>query len=306
MSSNKTSTSTATKKAPAAKATTKKTATPATPADNAEKRTPTEQKPKATAKTVEKKDVAEVKKAAPRRKTEKKDTADAAVAQENETRTSTQSGGDESKSDEPVTVEKYIADMLNRKKEEGRRLREEIQWLRDLKMAYNRQMRDMKKTKRNRQTNKDGAQKNPSGFAQPTRIREPLCEFLGLEVGSSIARTDVTRRVIEYIQGNELEDKSNRRNIEPDDALERLVGNAEERLRTMEARKRELDDIAASHPNDKKKQEKAQKCVVTDKLTYFNLQVHLNKHFIKEERRKGTSPVVQDVTEESTIATAVA
>jgi|SRR6478609_665793 len=313
MSSNKTSTAT-TKKAPATnKATTKKAGSSSTAA------AATEQKPKVAtpAKTVEKKETTEPKKAtAPRRKASPKAEAPATENAENAENVETeQQGGEASEQkaetstkskteSEPMSVEKLFADLLNRKKEQGRMLREEVQMLRELKMAFNRQMRDMnKKKKNNRQSNKDGTQKKPSGFAQPSRIREALCDFLGLEHGSSIARTEVTGRVIEYIQGNELEDKTNRRNIVPDDALEKLVGNAEERLRTMEARKKELEEISARFPDDEKKREKAEKCVVTDKLTYFNLQVHLNKHFIKEDRKKIAAPT-QESTEESTVVTA--
>jgi len=185
------------------------------------------------------------------------------------------------------TINVLLDELIERKKDEAKVIRADLQKLRDLKTAYNKQIRAMKNIKKNRVASKGGAHKNPSGFAQSTRIRDPLCEFLGLDSGSSIARTDVTRKVIRYIKDNELEEQENHRNIVPDSALEKLVGNAEERLRTMQARKAQLVELAERDPSNPKKQKKAQKCLVTDKLSYFNLQVHLNKQFIAEEKKKG-------------------
>jgi len=291
MSSTKVSSAT-TKKAPAAKSTVSKKS-------SGEKPTEKVASTSASASTSGSKQPSE-KKAAPRKKAAKEEPAVEPEENANETSgNEDESGGDENDS-KNITVEKYINLMLARKRDETKLLREEMQLLRDLKTAYNRQMRDMKKTKKIRQASKGGAPKNPSGFAQSARIRDALCDFLSMDHGSSIARTDVTRKVIRYIKDNQLEEKENRRNIEPDDALEKLVGGADERLKTMEARKAELEAIANKSPNDKKKREKADKCVVTDKLSYFNLQVHLNKHFIKEDKKKANASVQDSSTEQIT------
>lgn len=193
---------------------------------------------------------------------------------------------------QPQNVENYIDDMLLRTKNESKALREYTKLLHEMRRVYNAQIKELKKNKGKRQVSK-GANRNPSGFASSSRIREPLCDFLNLEHGSKIARTIVTKRVIEYIKGNDLEQEGNRRNINPDDALENLVGGPEERLRTMKEKKKQLEEEAVmamesttmSEEKKIKKRKKADNCFVTEILSYFNLQVHLNKQFIKEEKK---------------------
>jgi chromatin remodeling complex protein RSC6 len=85
----------------------------------------------------------------------------------------------------------------------------------------------------------------PSGFAAPTNISDDLCEFLKIPLGTEITRTDVTRRIVDYIKKNDLQDINNRSVIHKDAAMTRLI------------------------PED-------------TELTYFNLQVHLNRHFIRK------------------------
>jgi upstream activation factor subunit UAF30 len=174
-----------------------------------------------------------------------------------------------------VNIEKQIDELISRKESERQRIKEEIKMLHAMKKAYNKQQRDMRKKKNRRDAPRvGGAPRNPSGFARSSRITDELCDFLGLDHGSSIARTDVTKKVIEYIKAHSLEKGGNRRNIEPDAALEKLVGTAEERRNTMENRKKIKPRTA-----------------VTDELSYFNLQVHLNKHFMSEAEDKQESNV---------------
>ena len=62
-----------------------------------------------------------------------------------------------------------------------------------------------------------------------------------------MARTEVTKSVVAYIKENCLQPNSEKKNIiTPDDKLKSLLGISDE-----------------------------------DKLTYFNLQKYMNKHFIK-------------------------
>jgi chromatin remodeling complex protein RSC6 len=88
--------------------------------------------------------------------------------------------------------------------------------------------------------------KKPSGFAKPTKVTNELCEFMNKEIGSEIARTDVTRALITYIELNNLQNETNKKIISPDDKLKGLLGLEE-----------------------------------NEELTYFNLQKYMNKHFIK-------------------------
>ena len=66
------------------------------------------------------------------------------------------------------------------------------------------------------------------------------------EEGSEIARTEVTRALISYIETNHLQNETNKKLILPDEKLKGLLGLEEK-----------------------------------DELTYFNLQKYMNKHFIK-------------------------
>ena len=61
--------------------------------------------------------------------------------------------------------------------------------------------------------------------------------------GTKMARTDVTREINKYIRIHDLQDKENKRNINPNDKLSTLL---------------KLSD--------------------TDELTYFNLQRYISSH----------------------------
>jgi chromatin remodeling complex protein RSC6 len=93
--------------------------------------------------------------------------------------------------------------------------------------------------------NKEKKQRKPSGFAKPTRVSKELCEFMNIPEGSEIARTEVNKALSRYIKENELIKSKNQ--IVPDDKLIKLL------------------DI--------------EKDAITE-LTYFNIQKHMNKHFI--------------------------
>lgn len=94
--------------------------------------------------------------------------------------------------------------------------------------------------------NKNKGSRQPSGFALPTKISKELCEFMNEPHGVSMARTEVTQYIIQYIKTKKLQDKSNGRKIKPDNALKTLLNMKQ-----------------------------------TDDLTYFNLQKYMNPHFVK-------------------------
>ena len=94
--------------------------------------------------------------------------------------------------------------------------------------------------------NKNKGSRKPSGFALPTKISNQLCQFMNEPIGVSMARTEVTQYIIQYIKNKKLQDKTNGRKIKPDDALKSLL-------------------------NIKKNED----------LTYFNLQKYMNQHFVK-------------------------
>lgn len=94
---------------------------------------------------------------------------------------------------------------------------------------------------------RDMSDRPKSGFVKPTRITDELAKFLGKEVGTEMARTEVSKEINQYVVANGLRDKSNGRIILPDAKLGKLL-----------------------------------KAGKGDEVTYFNLQRYLKPHFIKE------------------------
>jgi len=92
----------------------------------------------------------------------------------------------------------------------------------------------------------NGAKKTPSGFAKPTKLSDALCVFLGVESGTELARTDVTRRINTYIKEHTLQDEKDKRMIHPDAALGNILSN--------------MDGVP---------------------LTFFNMQSKIKHNFIK-------------------------
>ena len=98
------------------------------------------------------------------------------------------------------------------------------------------------------QLDKKTKSKKPSGFARPSSITNELCAFMNKEEGTKMARTDVTKTIIEYIKKNNLQKDDNKKVIEPDDKLKILLGINE-----------------------------------NEELTYFTLQKYMNKHFLSSQ-----------------------
>ena len=105
--------------------------------------------------------------------------------------------------------------------------------------------REFKGLKKEVDKNKNKGNKKPSGFANPTKVTDELCAFMNKKDGTDIARTDVTKALIDYINKNNLQNSDNKQIIIPDEKLKTLLG---------------IND--------------------NDKVTYFNLQKYMNKHFI--------------------------
>tara|TARA_B110001450_G_scaffold1450_1_gene1679 strand:+ start:887 stop:1393 length:507 start_codon:yes stop_codon:yes gene_type:complete len=102
---------------------------------------------------------------------------------------------------------------------------------------------------RKNKKNKNKGNKQPSGFANPTKISKKLCKFMDLPDGSERARTVVTKYIIKYIKDNKLEDPKNAKIIKPNNKLQTLL------------------EVAQNE----------------DPLTYFNIQRYMNKHFLKSQ-----------------------
>ena len=105
--------------------------------------------------------------------------------------------------------------------------------------------KQMKKYERDIKKQSKISKKKPSGFAMPTKVSEKLSNFMGLTEGQQVARTEVTKYIINYIKTNNLQNPNNNQSILPDVKLKSLFDN---------------------HDGE---------------ITYFNIQKHMNKHFLK-------------------------
>lgn len=65
--------------------------------------------------------------------------------------------------------------------------------------------------------------KDPSGFARPQKVSLELTQFLGMEPDQEIARTEVTKQIVKYIQENKLQNPENKREILLNPALKKLL-----------------------------------------------------------------------------------
>ena len=64
--------------------------------------------------------------------------------------------------------------------------------------------------------------KVPSKFMAPLNISEELAVIVGK---GPMPRTQVTKKLWEYIKRKKLQDPKNRRNINPDEALSKVFGS---------------------------------------------------------------------------------
>lgn len=99
-------------------------------------------------------------------------------------------------------------------------------------------------TKKDKQKTK----RAPSGFAKPTKVTKELCEFMNKPEGSELARTEVTKVLVNYIKEHNLinGETDSKNKIIPDEKLKNLLGLKDEDLK---------------------------------ELNYFSIQKYMNKHF---------------------------
>lgn len=107
-------------------------------------------------------------------------------------------------------------------------------------------------TKIAKKQKKSNVLRKPCGFAKPSPVTKEMCEFLNIPEGTFASRTQVTKKLIEYIKVNKLQGEVNKREIRPDEVLYKLFGD--------EAR--------------------------NQVITYFTMQKFVNHHFVKNTAPK--------------------
>lgn len=137
----------------------------------------------------------------------------------------------------------------------GEQLKAALLLVKDLTTKFNalekRVQRDrkvMEKKMRGRAKRVVDPNKPPSGFAKPGPVSEELRKFLGLAKGELIARTVVTSKINEYAKEHKLQQESDKRKINPDATLKKLL-----------------------------------KLGPNDELTFFNLQKYMKVHYPNKE-----------------------
>lgn len=105
----------------------------------------------------------------------------------------------------------------------------------------------VKREGKKQQKQKKPKKKATSGFAKPSKISDELCEFMGRQKGTELARTEVTKYLHEYIKKNSLQVESNKTLIVPDSNLKNLLAIGDD---------------------------------VTEEIHFFSLQKYMNKHFV--------------------------
>jgi chromatin remodeling complex protein RSC6 len=116
----------------------------------------------------------------------------------------------------------------------------------NLKVLQKEVLRERKESKKKESKikKKSDKKRSPSGFAMPAPISEELANFIGLPIGSELARTEVTSKVIAYVKEFNLQNPEKKKEIIPDEKLNKLLTPLE-----------------------------------GDIITFFNLQTYLKRHF---------------------------
>ena len=149
---------------------------------------------------------------------------------------------------ELVGFEQAFKDVVSNLTTQMSSLKTALADVRKLEKRVQKELREAKKGRRRRKTQEGGekTKRAPSGFAKPSELSNELCGFLGVENGTLMARTEVTKHITKYIRDHELQDPSYKRRILCDSALGTLL-----------------------------------KVKDSDEVTYFNLQSFMKPHFPK-------------------------
>jgi chromatin remodeling complex protein RSC6 len=102
--------------------------------------------------------------------------------------------------------------------------------------------RVMKKKKTERKNN------TTSGFLKPVVISNEMAKFTGWDANELHSRVEVTKYICDYIKEHNLQNPNDRREIRPDNKLQKLLGVSSD----------------------------------SDSLKYYSLQTHLKQHFPKD------------------------
>lgn len=93
----------------------------------------------------------------------------------------------------------------------------------NLETKVQRQEKALRKMKKDMIPEDQRVQRKPSGFAKATYMSPTLCTFLGVDQGTELPRTEVTKRVLAYVKEHNLQNPESKRIINMDDNLRKLL-----------------------------------------------------------------------------------
>lgn len=94
--------------------------------------------------------------------------------------------------------------------------------IRNLVKLHKKEIRNIKGNKRAKSTN------NKNGFTKPNVVPDKLADFVGIDKGTEMARTELTKLIFQEFQRRNLYHKKDRRIIIPDNDVIKLFNLSEE------------------------------------------------------------------------------
>ena len=154
-----------------------------------------------------------------------------------------------------------LLEMANLLDEQAKTLRTKASELRKSAKVLQKQLKTAQSKGKKRVKDPNAPKRQPAGFAKPTSLSPELCKFLNIDPSTLVARTDVTKKITEYIKANNLQNPENRREIVLDGPLRELLNPPE--------------DV---------------------KVSFFTLQTYLKHHFPSSKGADKTTEVEQVTT----------
>lgn len=146
------------------------------------------------------------------------------------------------------TVEKSFDELLGQIDKEVETLRADgnkgTRFLRSIAKTLRQLKSDSLRLSSKRTRRQSAPRSTNSGFMKPVKISKEMQKFTGIKDEQLVSRVDVTKAICSYVKEHNLQNSDDRRQFTPDEKLSKLLG-------TNQA------------------------------LTYYNLQKHIQQHFIK-------------------------
>ena len=133
-----------------------------------------------------------------------------------------------------TAVPTTFADLNNQYLDLVRRIEKDLREIRTLgkrlQQAHAKEVKQLQsaiksggRRKRNNANNPNASERKPKGIAWPGPLSSELAAFLKVEPDTQLARTQVIKRLAEYIRTQNLQNPQDKRLIVPDKALQQLL-----------------------------------------------------------------------------------